>query len=95
MCATFGQPPGRRRLHLAARRPDGGLSITLDWAFIAYGALGSACAAASVFTWRESSQRARYVRHVALTAAVAAVAASWYLVPYAGLGAAARLQAGR
>ena len=80
--ATFGQPPGRRRLHWLPGGLIGGLSITLDWAFIAYGALG--IAALVMFTWRESSQRARYVRHVALTAAVAAVAASWYLVPYAG-----------
>ena len=80
--ATFGQPPGRRWLHWLPGGLIGGLSITLDWAFIAYGALG--IAALVMFTWRESSQRARYVRHVTLTAAVAAVAASWYLVPYAG-----------
>jgi hypothetical protein len=37
-------------------------------------------------TWRASAERARYVRHVALTIVVALVVASWYLIPYAGWG---------
>ena len=80
--ATFGQPPRGRRLHWLPAGLIGGLSVVLYWAFTIYGALGIVALVA--FTWRASSQRAQYVRHVALTVAVAAVVASWYLIPYAG-----------
>ena len=56
----------------------------LYWAFTMYAALG--IVALIALTWRASPQRARYVRHVALTVALAAVVASWYLVPYLGWG---------
>ena len=62
----------------------GGLSILLYWAFIMFGALG--VLALAVLTWRASPDRARYVRHVALTVVVALVVASWYLIPYLGWG---------
>jgi Arabinofuranosyltransferase N terminal len=83
--ATFGQPPrGRRRLHWLPAGLIGGLSIVLYWAFTIYAGLG--IVALVVLTWRASTQRAQYVRHVALTVAVAVVVASWYLVPYLGWG---------
>ena len=81
--ATFGEPP-RGRLHWLPAGLIGGLSIVLNWAFIIYGALG--ILALAVLTWRASPDRARYVRHVALTVIVALVVASWYLVPYGGWG---------
>jgi Arabinofuranosyltransferase N terminal len=81
--ATFGDPP-RGRLHWLPAGLIGGLSIVLNWAFIIYGALG--VLALAVLTWRASPDRARYVRHLALTIFVAAVVASWYLIPYLGWG---------
>jgi hypothetical protein len=81
--ATFGDPP-RGRLHWLPAGLIGGLSIALNWAFTIYGALGILVLA--VLTWRASPDRARYVRHVALTVLVALVVASWYLIPYAGWG---------
>jgi hypothetical protein len=81
--ATFGEPP-RGRLHWLPAGLIGGLSILLYWAFIMFGALG--VLALAVLTWRASPERARYVRHVALTIVVALVVASWYLIPYAGWG---------
>jgi len=81
--ATFGDPP-RGRLHWLPAGLIGGLSILLYWAFIMFGALG--VLALAVLTWRASPDRARYVRHVALTVLVALVVASWYLIPYAGWG---------
>jgi len=81
--ATFGDPP-RGRLHWLPAGLIGGLSIVLNWAFIIYGALG--ILALAVLTWRASPDRARYVRHVALTVVVGLVVASWYLVPYGGWG---------
>jgi hypothetical protein len=81
--ATFGDPP-RGRLHWLPAGLIGGLSIVLNWAFIMYGALG--VLALAVLTWRGSPDRARYVRHVALTILVALVVASWYLIPYLGWG---------
>ena len=82
--ATFGDPPRGRRLHWLPAGLIGGLSIVLNWAFIIYGALG--VLALAVLTWRASPDRARYVRHVALTILVALVVASWYLIPYLGWG---------
>ncbi|MGH3123832.1 MAG: hypothetical protein ACRDND_22815, partial [Streptosporangiaceae bacterium] len=79
----FGDPP-RGRLHWLPAGLIGGLSIVLNWAFIIYGALG--ILALAVLTWRASPDRARYVRHVALTILVALVVASWYLIPYLGWG---------
>ena len=81
--ATFGEPP-RGRLHWLPAGLIGGLSILLYWAFIVFGALG--VLALAVLTWRASPDRARYVRHVALTIVVALVVASWYLIPYLGWG---------
>ena len=81
--ATFGDPP-RGRLHWLPAGLIGGLSILLYWAFIVFGALG--VLALAVLTWRASPDRARYVRHVALTVVVALVVASWYLIPYLGWG---------
>jgi len=81
--ATFGDPP-RGRLHWLPAGLIGGLSVLLYWAFIMFGALG--VLALAVLTWRASPDRARYVRHVVLTILVAAVVASWYLVPYLGWG---------
>src|SRR6266571_635697 len=81
--ATFGDPP-RGRLHWLPAGLIGGLSIVLYWAFIVFGALG--ILALAVLTWRASPDRARYVRHVALTILVAVVVASWYLIPYLGWG---------
>jgi len=78
--ATFWRPP-RGRLHWLPAGLIGGLSVALYWAYIAYGALG--IAAMAVLTWRASPDRGRYLRHIALTLAVAAVVSSWYLVPYA------------
>jgi hypothetical protein len=82
--ATFGDPPRGRRLHWLPAGLIGGLSILLYWAFIMFGALG--VLALAVLTWRASPERARYVRHVALTIVVALVVASWYLIPYLGWG---------
>jgi hypothetical protein len=82
--ATFGEPPRGRRLHWLPAGLIGGLSIVLNWAFLIYGALGILALAA--ITWRASPDRARYVRHVALTVVVALVVASWYLIPYLGWG---------
>src|SRR5438874_291537 len=62
--ATFGEPP-RGRLHWLPAGLIGGLSTLLYWAFIVFGALG--VLALAVLTWRASPERARYVRHVALT----------------------------
>ena len=81
--ATFGDPP-RGGLHWLPAGLIGGLSILLYWAFIMFGALG--VLALAVLTWRASPDRARYVRHVALTVVVALVVASWYLIPYLGWG---------
>ncbi len=81
--ATFGDPP-RGRLHWLPAGLIGGLSILLYWAFLGFGALG--VLALAVLTWRASPERARYVRHVALTVVVALVVASWYLIPYLGWG---------
>ena len=81
--ATFGDPP-RGRLHWLPAGLIGGLSILLYWAFLVFGALG--ILALAVLTWRASPDRARYVRHVALTVVVALVVASWYLIPYLGWG---------
>ena len=81
--ATFGEPP-QGRLHWLPAGLIGGLSILLYWAFIVFGALG--ILALAVLTWRASPDRARYVRHVALTVIVGLVVASWYLVPYGGWG---------
>jgi len=81
--ATFGDPP-RGRLHWLPAGLIGGLSILLYWAFIVFGALG--VLALAVLTWRGSPDRARYVRHVALTILVAVVVASWYWIPYLGWG---------
>jgi len=80
--ATFGQPPRGRRLHWLPAGLIGGLSVVLYWAFIMYGILGIVALAA--LTWRDSPQRGQYARHVALTVTIAAVVASWYLIPYAG-----------
>jgi Arabinofuranosyltransferase N terminal len=80
--ATFGQPPQGRRLHWLPAGLIGGLSVVLYWAFTMYAALG--IVALIALTWRASPQRAQYVRHVVLTVVVAAVVASWYLVPYVG-----------
>ena len=81
--ATFGDPP-RGRLHWLPAGLIGGLSIVLYWAFIVFGALG--VLALAVLTWRASPDRARYVRHVALTILVAVAVASWYWIPYLGWG---------
>ena len=81
--ATFGDPP-RGRLHWLPAGLIGGLSILLYWAFIVFGALG--VLALAVLTWRASPDRARYVRHVALTVLVGLVVASWYLIPYGAWG---------
>jgi hypothetical protein len=81
--ATFGDPP-RGRLHWLPAGLIGGLSIVLYWGFIVFGALG--VLALAVLTWRASPDRARYVRHVALTILVAVVVASWYWIPYLGWG---------
>ena len=82
--ATFGDPPRGRRLHWLPAGLIGGLGIVLSWAFTIYGALGILALAA--ITWRASPDRARYVRHVALTVLIALIVASWYLVPYASWG---------
>src|SRR5207247_3268334 len=81
--ATVGDPP-RGRLHWLPAGLIGGLSILLYWAFLVFGALG--VLALAVLTWRASPDRARYVRHVALTVVVGLVVASWYLIPYLGWG---------
>ncbi|HEY2309271.1 MAG TPA: arabinofuranosyltransferase [Streptosporangiaceae bacterium] len=78
--ATFGRPP-RGGLHWLPAGLIGGLSVAWYWAYLAYGALG--IAALAVLTWRASPDRGRYLRHIALTLAVTAAVASWYLVPYA------------
>ena len=82
--ATFGEPPRGRRLHWLPAGLIGGLSIALYWAFTIYGALGILVLA--VLTWRASPDRARYVRHVALTIVVIVVVASWYWIPYGAWG---------
>jgi hypothetical protein len=81
--ATFGDPP-RGRLHWLPAGLIGGLTILLYWGFLVYAVPGILVLA--VLTWRASPDRARYVRHVALTIVVSFVVASWYLVPYLGWG---------
>ena len=78
--ATFGRPP-RGRLHWLTAGLIGGLSVAWYWAYIAYAALG--IAALTVLTWRASSDRRRYLIHIALTLAVTAAVAAWYWLPYA------------
>ena len=78
------RPAAGSRLHWLPAGLIGGLSIVLYWAFIMFGALG--VLALAVLTWRASPDRARYVRHVALTILVAVAVASWYWIPYLGWG---------
>ncbi|MCL2585686.1 MAG: arabinofuranosyltransferase [Streptosporangiales bacterium] len=81
--AAFGDPP-RGRMHWLPAGLIGGLSIPLYWVFISFGAIGILSLAA--LTWWSGPDRARYARHLALTAVVAAVVASWYLIPLLGWG---------
>ena len=81
--ATFGDPP-RGKLHWLPAGLIGGLTILLYWGFMIYAVPGIVVLAA--LTWRASPDRARYVRHVALTIVVSVVVASWYLLPYLGWG---------
>lgn len=81
--ATFGRPP-RGRLGWLPAGVIGGLSVALYQGYLMFAALG--IAVLIVITWRASTDRAKYARHVALTVAVAAVVSSWYLVPYAAWG---------
>lgn len=78
--AAFSRPP-RGRMHWLPAGLIGGLMVVLYWAYLAYAALG--IVALVVVTWRGSPDRRRYLRHIVLTIAVAAVVSSWYVVPYA------------
>jgi len=81
--AAFGDPP-RGRLHWLPAGLIGGLTLLLYWGFLVYAVPGILVLAA--LTWRASPDRARYVRHVALTVLISLVVASWYLIPYLGWG---------
>lgn len=81
--AAFGAPP-RQRMHWLPAGLIGGLSALLYWMFISFGAIG--ILGLAVLTWRSSPCRKRYVRHVALTVAVASAVVSWYLIPLLGWG---------
>lgn len=77
--ATFGSPP-KGRLHWVPAGIVGGLLIVLYWGYILYAAIG--IVALVVVTWRASTERRKYVLHLVATIILAAVVASWYLVPY-------------
>src|SRR5215472_10240393 len=81
--AAFGDPP-RGRLHWLPAGLIGGLTLLLYWGFLVYAVPGILVLAA--LTWRASPDRARYVRHVALTVLISLAVASWYLIPYLGWG---------
>jgi hypothetical protein len=76
--ATFGRPP-RGRLHWLVAGIIGGLIVLTYQAWLVFGALG--LLALLVRTWRGAEDRRRYLLHLVGVAVVAAVVASWYVVP--------------
>lgn len=76
--ATFARPP-RGRLHWLVAGVIGGLMLLTYQAWLVFGALG--LLAILVRTWRAADDRRRYLLHLVGVAAVAALIASWYLVP--------------
>jgi hypothetical protein len=77
--ATFGRPP-RGRLHWLPAGILGGLIVATYLGFMLWGAAGILVLA--WLAWRASDDRRRYLLYLAKVVAVAAVTASWYLVPY-------------
>jgi hypothetical protein len=76
---TFGRPP-RGRLHWLPAGVLGGLVVATYLGFVLWGAAGIVVLAC--LTWRTSADRRRYVSYLVKVVVVAAVTASWYLVPY-------------
>jgi Arabinofuranosyltransferase A C terminal len=76
---TFCPPPGRRRLNAVAAGVLGGLTVPWFPNLLMVSLLGVAGMAG--YGWWTSRERTRYLIHVALTAGIAFVLASWYLVP--------------
>lgn len=72
--------PARGRLHWLPAGLIGGLIMLTYNGWFPFGALG--ILAILVSTWRRSADRAGYLRHVLLVAAVTLVVASPYLVPW-------------
>jgi hypothetical protein len=78
--AAFARPP-RGRLHWLPAGIIGGLIVLTYQGYLLFA--GAAIIVFLVLGWRESG----YLRHVVLTVVVAAVTASWFLIPYLGFGA--------
>lgn len=79
VAATFGRPP-RGRLHWLPAGILGGLIVTTYLGFVLWGAAG--IIALAWLAWRASDERRRYLSYVVKVVAVAAVTASWYVLPY-------------
>lgn len=77
--ATFGRPP-RGRLHWLPAGVLGGLVVATYLGFMLWGAAGILVLA--WLAWRAADDRRRYLAYLAKVVVVAAVTASWYLVPY-------------
>jgi len=72
--------PPRRRLHWLVSGVIGGLIVLTYQGWLIFAALG--IAAMIVSGWRAAPDRRAYVRHLLAVMAVAAVVASWFVVPY-------------
>ncbi|MFB4308367.1 arabinofuranosyltransferase [Actinomadura sp. GTD37] len=79
VAATFGRPP-RGRLHWLPAGVLGGLIVATYLGFALWGAAGIIVLA--WLAWRTSDDRRRYVSYLVKVVVVAAVTASWYVVPY-------------
>jgi hypothetical protein len=79
LIATFTETP-RGRLHWLPAGLIGGLIMLTYNGWFTFGALG--ILAIIVSSWRRSADRAGYLRHVLLVAAVTVVLAAPYLVPW-------------
>ncbi|MFA1546816.1 arabinofuranosyltransferase [Actinomadura chokoriensis] len=77
--ATFGRPP-RGRLHWLPAGVLGGLIVATYLGFVLWGAAGILVLA--WLTWRASDDRRRYLSYLVKVVVVAAVTASWYVLPY-------------
>ncbi|HET6817165.1 MAG TPA: arabinofuranosyltransferase [Mycobacteriales bacterium] len=76
---TFGRWPDRPRLHWLPAGVVGGLMVSMYNGYLVYAAMGIV---AIVIMGLRGDGRAAYLRHLVLVVAVAAVVASWYLVPW-------------
>ena len=79
VAATFGRPP-RGRPHWLPAGVLGGLVVATYLGFVLWGAAG--VLALAWLAWRASDDRRRHLLYLVKVVAVAAVTASWYLLPY-------------